>query len=109
MGFRSTLVSQEYGGTLPDWFKDRYKNKLIFPSGTMIVSCCEFKIYDNAIFDDYRKALQESGFDLDRVGIAVSVLAEDGTVSKVCINDEGIKYFVMDEMYEDDSVWAQGF
>jgi hypothetical protein len=111
MGFRSTLISQHIGGDLPQWFKDKYTPRLIFPNGSMIASAGEFKIYSNELFEDYKKALLEGGF-FDKhydPEITISVLAEDGVVSKVVITKGDIEYYQEDEWVESEKVWLQGY
>lgn len=112
MGYRSTLISQDWPcNELPDWFKDKYKRYLHYPQGLMISSLFEFKIYDNEIFEDYQKAVKESGFwDKSDLKVKVVVMAEDGFVSQVIISKDDIKYLwlTFDAETEEDHVWCQG-
>ena len=109
MGFRSALVSQEYHGELPNWFKEKYNGEFFFPVGLMVSSKAETKIYDNNFFEDYQRAINESGFWSEKnISIVIVVLAEDGFITKVVINKEEIKYIWMDEGVESDHVWCQG-
>jgi len=109
MGFRSTLISQDYFGNLPEWFKDKYKDYILFPSGLMVTSKHEAKYYDNDFFEDYQKAIFESGFwDETDIDIAIVVLAEDGFITKVIISKKKIKYIWMEEGIDSDYVWCQG-
>lgn len=109
MGFRSTLVSEHYGHTLPTWFIKKYKY-IANPEGTLITSHCEFKMYSgNEIFEDYQKALIEAGLLKDNFTVHVVVMAEDSTVTKVVISKNDIKYYSMVEQYEVDHIWNQGY
>lgn len=109
MGFRSTIVSEHYGGILPNWFKEKYSDRLLFPSGTLIVSKAEWKYYDNDLFEDYRKSLLEIGFfNHVSFSVGIAVIAEDQFISKVLIYKDEIKYFWMTDNFESDHVWCQG-
>jgi len=111
MGFRSTLVSQDYQGELPNWFKKKYNDYILFSDGLTVSSKREAKFYTNEFFEDYQKAVNESGFWDDKsIEIIIVVLAEDGSVSKVVISNDEIKYYIlMDELYEAKSVWNGGY
>ena len=110
MGFRSTLVSQDYQGELPNWFKKKYNDYILFSDGLTVSSKREVKLHTNEFFEDYQKAVNEGGFWDDKsIEIEIVVLAEDGFVSKVLISKDMIKYIIMDEMFEADSVWNQGY
>ena len=109
MGFRSTLVSQDYPGKLPNWFKEKYNDYILFSNGLTVSSKREAKFYTNEFFEDYQKAVNESGFWDDKsIEIVIVVLAEDGFVSKVLISKDEIKYIMMDEGYEATQVWNLG-
>ncbi len=106
MGFRSTLVSQDYQGELPNWFKKKYNDYILFSDGLTVSSKREAKFNTNKFFEDYQKAVKWSGFwDDYSIEIVIVVLAEDGFVSKVLISNDEIKYIMMDEGYEANSVW----
>lgn len=110
MGFRSTLISEHYSAQIPEWFVEKYKEKIICIDGTLIASKTEFKIYDNEVFEDFQKALIESGIFNDvseRFSVAIAVLAEDEFISKVEIRKSSIKYLWMQEMEEAEHVWMQ--
>jgi hypothetical protein len=108
MGFRSTLVSEHYPGVLPNWFTEKYSDRLLFPNGILIVSKTEWKYYDNDVFEDYKEALIEIGFfSIIEFGVAIAVLAEDQFISKVLINKDKITYIWMDEGVEMQHVWKQ--
>lgn len=113
MGFRSTLVSQAYGGEtpmLPSWFVEKYESSLINPSGILIVSRWEAKYYDNTVFEDYRQALNEIGFfeKYKSVGaVTICVLGEDRFVSKVDVYKDSIEYSWLCEPNEAKGVWKQ--
>lgn len=110
MGYRSTIVSQDRGeDKLPKWFKDKYEDMLLFPSGMMIVSKKEAKYYDKEVFEDYRKAIMESDyFEVYRFPIEIIVLAEDGVLTKVIIHKNGIDYYSVFEFDDTEGVWNQG-
>lgn len=109
MGLRSTLVSQDCDGKLPDWFKDKYNQWISFPRGLLISSKAERKFYDNEFFEDYQKAVIESGFwNKNDIGIVIVVLGEDDFISKVIIKENEIRYIWMKNEWEADHVWRQG-
>jgi hypothetical protein len=114
MGLRSTICSEFYAsGQLPEWFKKKYNQTHIFPCGLFVVSKVECKYYANDFFEDYQKAIKESGFwkynPARRTSIVV--LAEDGFVSKVVIYENDIKYYWLssgeEEENENNNVWQQ--
>ena len=109
MGLRSTIVSEHYSGVLPNWFKDKYSDRLIYPDGILIVSKTKFKYYTNDLFKDYRKALIETGFFDDiSFTVGIAVMAEDQFISKVLVGKDGIKYTWMEDGFDSDHVWRQG-
>ena len=109
MGFRSTLCSSDYPGTLPEWFKEKYQHIMLFPQGILVVSKKEAKFYDNEFFINYQMALIESGFwDEYDLPVRIAVLAEDGVVSQVVISKDDIDYFWMDFGDEMAHVWMGG-
>ena len=93
MGFYSTLCSSEHSGTLPDWFKSKYDNIFLFPTGVMIVSKTEAKLHRNEIYEDYQRALIESGLwdKSEHRAMLLTVIGEDGIISKVTILKNEIK------------------
>lgn len=108
MGFYSTLCSGQRTGQLPDWFKSKYSNIFLFPYGVMIASKCEAKLHRNEIYEDYQKALAESGFwdNNHHEWMNLAILAEDGMVSKVIITKEKIKYNWQENIDdENECVW----
>lgn len=108
MGFRSTIISEHYAGILPDWFKDKYKDRLSFPDGILLASISEWKYYSNDVFEDFQKALHDIDWWKDHnLTVTIAVLHEDSNISKVVVGKENIKYFIMKEYYEDDRVWMQ--
>lgn len=91
-------MSDEWSGNLPDWFKEKYSDKLLFPSRSMIASAIEFKLYGGTdLFKDYQLALIEAGSLNNGVTATVVVLAEDGVITKVEINSAEITYTNMKE------------
>ena len=110
MGFRSTLISRDYGRELPNWFKEKYSDYILFkPKSMMVSSKYEAKFYDNEFFEDYQKAVTESGFwDEHERWLVIAVLAEDGFITKVSMNKNKIIYKLMYEEMESDHVW-QGY
>tara|TARA_R110000772_G_scaffold145504_1_gene255484 strand:+ start:27846 stop:28187 length:342 start_codon:yes stop_codon:yes gene_type:complete len=113
MGFRSTICSDHYAGVLPEWFKEKYKDRLLFPNGTLIVSKSEWKYYDNELFEDYQKALKEIDFwlknRLSEFEVNIAVLHEDGKISKVVILPDSIKYYwtQVNPYFYKENVWMQ--
>jgi hypothetical protein len=109
MGYRSTLVSQYYDGILPDWFKKKYDDKLLFPNGVMICSKTEFKIYDDELFDDYRNALIECGWPrLTYLRVWIVVMSEDAVCTPVGIGIDDNIYLSMWKGSKVNHVWMQG-
>ena len=75
----------------------------------MVSSRVETKTYDNEFFEDYQKAINESGFwDEKNISIVIVVLAEDDFITKVVSNKAQIKYIWMDEGIDAGHVWCQG-
>jgi len=109
MGFNSILVSEHYMGDLPNWFKDKYSDRLLYPDGTLIVSKTEWEYYTNDIFEDYRKALIEIGFfdDFD-YSVGIAVMGEDQVMSKVLVSKDDITYNWMNEFFGSDQIWGGG-
>jgi len=109
MGYRSTLVSQHYPGKLPEWFIEKW-GSFIKVNGVMIYSIMEFKIYEDDIFVDYHKALNEIGFfdkfSSDDFNINITVIGEDGFISKVSVSRYGIKYYWATDFIEQEMVWT---
>ena len=107
MGYRSTLISQDYGGELPKWFLEEYKDDIFSSSGCLIVSSKrEVKQYGNSFFEDYQKAVLESGFwNGNDLSIVLAVLAEDGFITKVTIKKDDIIYTYMEEWMSGDRDW----
>ena len=104
MGYRCTLCSNDAPGSeLPQWFKDKYEKYFFFPDGLTVTTKQEIKFYDNDFFEDYRKAIIESGhFDKfsDLYEIYLSVLGEDGSIHRVTINKNEIKIHLLSEHLE---------
>ena len=108
MGFRSTIVSEYYNGVLPNWFKERYSDRLLYPDGILIVSKTEWKYDSNNLFEDYRKALIEIGFfDRKNFTVGIAVMAQDQFISKVIIGKDDIKYIWMEDGFNHYNVWGQ--
>lgn len=108
MGFRSTIISEYYNGVLPNWFKERYSDRLLYPDGILIVSKTEWKYDSNNLFEDYRKALIEIGFfDSKNFTVGIAVMAEDQFISKVLIGNDDIKYIWMEDGSNHNNVWRQ--
>jgi hypothetical protein len=104
MGYRCTLCSNDMpGGKLPQWFKDKYEKYFLFIDGLTLTTKQEIKFYDNDFFEDYRKAIVESGyFDgfSDLYEIYLAVLGEDGAIYRVTINKYEIKIHLLSEHLE---------
>ena len=103
MGYRCTLISSDLiGNGLPVWFKEKYDDRFFFSEGLIVSSKQERKFYDNEFFEDYQKAIIESGFWNDKYSpdVYLAVLGDDGAVFKVIISPIEIKYFLMSEYLE---------
>ena len=106
MGFRSTICSQHYSGELPKWFKDKYNDLVSFPDGLLVVSIKDSKRYSNEFFEDYQKAVKESGFwNQSNIEISIAVLAECGFISKVVVTDSEVRYYWVDDFTDGDGIW----
>ena len=102
MGYRCTLSSNyNPAHELPQWFKEKYEDHLLFGHGLTIGSKRERKFYDNEFFEDYQKAIEESGYwDGYRSKVYLTVIGEDGAVFKVMIEQNKIEYNFMHEYLE---------
>jgi hypothetical protein len=106
MGYRCT-ISSNYNPAheLPVWFKEKYEDHLLFGHGLTIGSKRERKFYDNEFFEDYQKAIEESGYwDGYHSKVYLTVLGEDGAVFKVKIEQNKIEYNLMNEWLETDGI-----
>jgi len=92
MGFRSTVISEEFlSSALPDWLFEKHKN--LKSTGRVVYSPNSFKIYDNEIWEDIQKALIESGkFEKYPYSVAFIVLHEDDVATRVMIGEKSISY-----------------
>ena len=106
MGYISTLVSEDYGSELPNWFKEKYSKILHFTNNsTLIASKVGIKIHNNELFEDYRKALIEIEIlDEYLTEVNVVVLSEDVIITRVTIGINEVKFILMKVFYETDSV-----
>lgn len=107
MGYRSTFTTYDRGGTLPDWFVEKYADRTTNPKGTLMVSKGENKLfYDNVFLEDYQKALLEIGyFDKPYESkMVVVVLGESGNVTRVDIYADRILFFDMIHKWSMDGV-----
>ena len=106
MGYRCTLSSNyNPAHELPVWFKEKYEDHLLFGHGLTIGSKRERKFYDNEFFEDYQKAIEESGYwDGYHSKVYLTVLGEDGAVFKVMIEQNKIEYNLMNEWLETDGI-----
>jgi hypothetical protein len=92
MGYRSTFISMDYPGELPQWFLDEYKNDIINPKGLLIMSNRQLKHIDD-IFWDYQKALVEINFfDSPYKHCSIVVLGECGYITNVQILKDGVEF-----------------
>jgi hypothetical protein len=108
MGFRSTITSQHYDHPIPEWFKEKYKEYLLFPSGSFITSSKEFKLYSGMeLFSDYQKCLIENGLLKGNFEVVCAVLAEDGGVTRVILSKDRIEYFITEDRFQWDGLWNQ--
>lgn len=106
MGYRCTICSNDRPGyQLPQWFKDKYQNHFLMPDGLTIYTKLERKFYDNEFFEDYQKAMIESGFFCNEfTKMYVAVLGEDGAMFRVVINKDKISYDYLDDYLETDGI-----
>jgi hypothetical protein len=106
MGYRCTLSSNyNPAHELPVWFKEKYEDHLLFGHGLTIGSKRERKFYDNEFFEDYQKAIEESGYwNGYHSKVYLTVLGEDGAVFKVKIEQNKIEYNLMNEWLETDGI-----
>lgn len=107
MGYRCTLCSNDRPGyELPQWFKDKYQNHFFMPDGLTIYTKSERKFYDNEFFEDYQKAMIESGyFNKSYVNkMYLSVLGEDGAAFRVVITKDKINYDYLDDYLSTDGI-----
>lgn len=111
MGYRATVISQYKPGQLPDWFLSKYRGIVDNPYGVTISYRVESKFFlANLFFEDYQRAIRESGFWDDCASIiTLVVLGEDGHITKVVVSEQSIEYFWMDgESEEMGCVWQLG-
>ena len=109
MGFRGTLISQYYDGELPQWFKDKHKEFILCPCGLLVSSKKERKYYGNDFFEDYQKAIGESGFwEKYDLTVVIALVGEDGFISKIEISKTQIKYWWTETFLESSGAWLQG-
>ncbi len=106
MGYRCTLCSNDRPGyELPQWFKDKYQDYFFFPDGLTISTKFERKFYDNEFFEDYQKAMIESGFfDFEYSKMKLAVLGEEGAVFRVVILKDKINYDLLDNYLSTDGI-----
>ena len=99
MGYRCTLCSNDRPGyELPQWFKEKYQNHFLMPYGLTVYTKNERKFYDNEFFEDYQKAMIESGFfHSEYTKMHLAVLGEDGAIFRVVINKDKINYDYLDD------------
>jgi hypothetical protein len=99
MGYRCTICSNDRGGhELPQWFKEKYQNHFLMPYGLTVYTKNERKFYDNEFFEDYQKAMIESGFfHSEYTKMHLAVLGEDGAIFRVVINKDKINYDYLDD------------
>jgi len=115
MGFRSTFVSEEICFTYPEWFKEKYKDYIIFTDWSMIASNGERKLYGGEeLCEDVQKVVQEqTELTREDLDFCIAFLSEDGVISKCRITRTEIKYYTLfewkQEEFEVDNVWNQGY
>jgi len=92
MGYRSTFISMDYPGELPQWFLDEYQKDIINPKGLLIMSNRQLKHIDD-LFWDYQKALVEINFfDSPYKHCSIVELGESGYVTKVHIKKDTVEF-----------------
>lgn len=99
MGYRSTIISQDYGSglPLPKWFTKKYKDELNMGVGfTPVSSKYERKFYgmeEDEMLQDFRKVLAESDAEyLKKTGVDFALLHEDGAINRVTVTATEVKF-----------------
>lgn len=102
MGYRSTFITESLDINPPDWFKEKYAEKLHFFDSGVIATKKEFKIQEDEIFKDFQKFLNETGFFYRFIYYHIAILHEDSKISKVTIQADNILYEIyMEGNYHD--------
>jgi hypothetical protein len=97
MGFRSTVTSDVWYGTLPAWFQEKYMTgnfpMLRQSENLPLSSANEVKAYFHTNFDtDVQKAILEMGHDLRTIPFVFVWLHECGGITRVEIWEKNIFY-----------------
>lgn len=108
MGYRSTFVTTITGCDYPEWFREKYRDTLVFSDLGIVSTKVSIKIHDNEIFEDMQKAQKEVGGLDDGVVYAVNVISEDYIVSNVYITKDEIEYFWHLSPEKAECVWMGG-
>ena len=111
MGFRSTFISEDLGGNLPEWFMDKWRPRGIIarPNTLMISSGEEMKMYSHGgmAIEDYQKALLEVGFFNKFPTMLIVVMSESGSITRIDLRKDGITFHraEVDEQFDDRSCY----
>ena len=111
MGFRSTFISEDYHGNLPEWFMDKWRPKgiIVRPNTLMISSAGEMKMYSHGglAIEDYQKALLEVGFFDEFTIMRIVVMTETGSITRVDLTKDGITFHraELNEEFDDGSCY----
>ena len=92
MGFRTTMISQEYSLQIPEWFKEKHQRVTYNNDNLAIAILNETKFYDDVketeLFTDIQKLMIEQDFSTDLVLV---LLHECGGITRVEIDKENIR------------------
>ena len=92
MGFRTTLISQDYMVQIPEWFKEKHKQVTYNNNSFTIAILTETKFYDDVketeLFIDIQKLMIDQDF---RPSMVLVLLHECGGVTRVEIDRENIR------------------
>ena len=100
MGYRTTIVSQDYYlmRQIPKWFKDKYEDEFNISGSGVISSKSERKFYsreDDELFQDFSKVIAEAEkLEDGRTGIEVTfaLLHEDGAIDRVIVSADKVVF-----------------
>jgi hypothetical protein len=92
MGFRSTFITQDLGGPLPDWFVEKWKNSLHFNEGNRLpISSKREGKYDQAdeLLTDLQKVLP---WEDEERALVLVWLHECGGITRLEISKRQIQF-----------------
>lgn len=92
MGFRSVIITEDYGYSWPAWLRDKYPS-LNVPERGLISSRYEIKIYDDKLMRDIQEACIEAGALLP---FRIVIFHECAGITLCDITKDGIEYLEPD-------------